>query len=289
MVNFNGARFLAPCLTSIREKITLPFEVVLVDNRSSDGSDQFVEQQFPWVRLVRSEENLGFAGGNNLAARHAVGEYLLLLNTDTVLQTDVRDAVQVLDGDSTIGAVGAAMYRGDGSLATSCGRFPSPLRLWRFASLWYKPHRQVSFSVHGVSVWRGDYVEGSFLLTRASAWRELGGIDECNFLYGDDVEYCRSLLDLNLTTVQCPSVRYTHFGGYDHSRMGYLFAGFRRYHRKFSPRRTQLEADFVLRTGLLLRIPWYWLRAAIQKDNNSRSALRHAWDLNKTWKQSTGG
>jgi GT2 family glycosyltransferase len=181
------------------------------------------------------------------------------------------------------------MYRGDGSLATSCGRFPSPARLWRFTSLWYNPQRQKSFLIQGIRVWRGDYVEGSFLLTRASAWRELGGIDERNFMYGDDVEYCRSLLELGFISVQCPSVRYTHFGGYDHSRMGYLFAGFRRYHRKFSSRRTQLAADFVLRTGLLLRIPWYWLRAAIQKDNNSRSALRHAWVLNQTWKQSTGG
>ena len=102
-------------------------------------------------------------------------------------------------------------------------------------------------------------------------------------MYGDDVEYCRSLLDIGFKTVHCPSLRYTHFGGYQHSRMGYLFSGGRRYHRKFSSPWVRFKADLVLRIGLLLRIPWYWLRSLVKKDEVSRSALHYALEVNRNW------
>lgn len=286
IVNWNGAKYLADCFRSVMEKVSVPFEVIVVDNHSSDGSAETIAVSYPWVKLIRSDHNLGFAAGNNLAARHAKGEYLLLLNNDTILETDVLDAVTVLQQDARVGAVGAAMFGGDGAKRPSCAHFPLPARLWLFSSIWHDPTRtgQPWHSPCGVPVYRCDYVEGSFLMTRSSAWNELGGIDERNFMYGDDVEYCRSLVDKGLLTVHCPSIRYVHFGGYDHSRMGYLFGGGRRYHRKFSSRWVQFEADFVLRTGLLLRIPWYWIRSLLRNDETSLSALRYAIEVNRNWK-----
>lgn len=285
IVNFNGKRYLEGCLTSIQEKVSVPCEVILVDNSSTDGSADLIAERFPWVKLIRSPDNLGFAAGNNLAARHATGDYLLLLNIDTVLQTDLRDAIEIFEKDARVGAAGAGMYGGDGAKRLSCAHFPNPAKLWFFSSIWHDPtlggKRWQSPSK--VPVYRCDYVEGSFLMTRASAWEQLGGIDERNYMYGDDVEYCRSLWGIGLLTVHCPSLRYTHFGGYNHARMGYLFSGGRRYHRKFSSRWVQLQADFVLRVGLLLRIPWYWIKAMIRKDDVSRSALFYALDVNRNW------
>jgi len=282
ILNWNGERYLAGCLDSLVAKITVPFEVIVVDNASTDGSPEIVAQRYPWVKLIRSASNLGFAGGNNLAARHATGEYLLLLNYDTLLETDILDAVTALDADPRLGVVGAAMYGRDHELRHSAHHFPTPARLWFFSSLWITKEEPWPSSV-GLKLHRCDSIEGSFLLTRADAWRKLGGMDERNFMYVDDVDYCRNLRNLDLYAVQCPSVRYIHFGGYNHARMGYLFSGLRRYHRKFSSRRVQLEADFVLRVGLLLRLPWYWLRALVRKDANSRSALQHALELNRNW------
>jgi N-acetylglucosaminyl-diphospho-decaprenol L-rhamnosyltransferase len=282
ILNWNGERYLSDCLASLCAKITVPFEVILVDNGSTDGSPDIVAERFPWVKLIRNAINLGFAAGNNLAARHATGEYLLLLNYDTLLETDILDAVRALETDPTLGAVGAAMYGRAGELRRSTAHFPTPARMWFFRSQWITVEEPWP-STAGIKLNRCDSTEGSFLLTRADVWHKLGGMDERNFMYVDDVEYCRNLRTLNLYTVQCPSVRYTHFGGYNHARMGYLFAGLRRYHRKFSSRRVQLEADFVLRVGLLLRIPWYWVRAMIRKDQESRSALQHAIQLNRNW------
>jgi len=285
IVHRNDIERLLVCLDSIRAKVSVSYEVILVDNNSTDGSPDRIEKQSPWVSLIRSSDNLGFARGCNLAARHASGEYYLLLNSDTFLETDVFDAVTVLNRDARIGAVGAAMYGGDGVKRFSCARFPTPARLWFFASMWHDPTvtQKPWPSMSDVPVYQSDYVEGSFLMTPANAWRKLGGIDERNYMYGDDVEYCRSLLGIGLETVHCPSVRYTHFVGYNPASMGYVFGGFRRYHRKFSSRWVQIQADFVLRTGLLTRIPWYWLRSKLRKDFRSRSELYHALALNRNW------
>jgi GT2 family glycosyltransferase len=287
IVNWNGRRYLADCLESVAAKVTVPYEVIVVDNGSTDGSDVEAERGFPSVRVVRSGENLGFARGNNFAARLATGNHLLLLNNDTLLRSDIADAVAVLDADPTIGAVGALMFGGAGEPRPSAARFPTPLRLWRFASLFYKkplPARRIG----GVDVHPCDYVEGSFLMTPAAAWKVLNGMDEGNFMYGDDVEYCRSLFDAGFKTVQCPSVEYVHFGGYDHARMAVLFGGFRRYHRKFSGPLTRMHAEFVLRAGLLLRLPWYRWKAR-KGDATSVKALENALRLNRNWEQETGG
>jgi hypothetical protein len=281
IVNWNGKKYIYDCLESIRRHVTVPYEVIVVDNQSTDGSADEVERRFPWVKLVRSGDNLGFAGGNNLGARHASGKYLLLLNNDTLLQTDIAGAVAILEANPKVGAVGALMLDGNGAMRPSAFRFPTPMRLWRFASLFYSSGTPVQ-QIGGVPARRCDYVEGSFLLTPSQAWRTVNGMDEKNYMYGDDVEYCRSMWEAGYVTMQCLSVRYTHFGGYNHSRMAYLFAGFRRYHRKFSGPVTRAHADLVLRLGLLLRLPWYWLKGQ-RGDENSRIAFEHALRLHRHW------
>lgn len=283
IVNWNGGEYIFDCLESIKRSVTVPYEVICVDNGSSDGSPELVQERFPWVTLLRSEDNLGFAGGNNLGASHATGKYLLLLNNDTALRTDVLDAITLLDKDSSIGAVGAEMFGPNGEQRRACARFPTPFRLWFFSSMWYSPAASEETTAN-IPIRRCDYVEGSFLMTRSSVWKSLNGMDERNYMYGDDVDYCRSLFDAGYATVQCPSIHYLHVGGYTHARMAYLFAGFRRYHLKFSGRLTRLHADFVLRAGLVLRLPWYWLRAR-SGDEQGRLALKYALHLHRNWKE----
>jgi GT2 family glycosyltransferase len=284
IVNWNGKRFLADCLNSIVEKVTVPYEVVMVDNNSTDGSAEIVEREFPWVRLVRSSENLGFIRGSNLAARHAKGDYLLLLNNDTVLLSDVADGLKVMDDDPEIGIVGALMYGASGEIRPSAGPFPTPLRLWLFRNMWQRPTHSYQ-AQSGVMLHPVDCVEGSFLLTTAANWSKLGGLDERNYMYGDDVDYCRASTLSGLRTVQCPSIKYVHFGGYAPARMGYLFSGYRRYHEKFSGPLTRLHAYLVLRVGLFLRLFLYGLQTLLKRDDYSRQQLSAAWELNWNWRQ----
>ncbi|CBE67387.1 MAG: glycosyltransferase family 2 protein [Candidatus Methylomirabilis oxygeniifera] len=107
IVNYNGLHFLGPCLTSL-ERLHYPrerYEVILVDNASSDGSIPYVRTQFPWVTIVRNAANLGFAGGNNAGIRAAKGAYLALLNNDTRVDRDWLAAlVEVCEADPLVGA-----------------------------------------------------------------------------------------------------------------------------------------------------------------------------------------
>ena len=134
IVNYNGRRFIPDCLGSLRERVSLPHEVILVDNGSADGSADLVRSEFPEVRLIAEGRNHGFTAGNNLAAREARGAYLLLLNTDTILLDDPEPAVALLEQEPDIGVVGARMVDARRAYRPSTGHFPRPGRLIRIRS-----------------------------------------------------------------------------------------------------------------------------------------------------------
>ena len=280
----NARHFLDACLNSVRENVTVAYEVILVDDASTDDTSEFVRARFPWVRLIRSEERLGFIKGNNVAAREARGTYLLLLNSDTVLMSDIAPAVQLLQADSRVGVVGARMYGGHGERRPSTGHFPKPMLLWKFGWLWSTPEKH-PFKTALQNTFKVDWVEGSFLMTTMENWRALGGLDESNFFYGDDIEFCRSTANRGLLTAHCADVKYKHFGGYEASRLGYLYAGFRRYHRKFSQYPEQLLADFVLRVGLFFRIAVFGVYYMVTRKSKAKEKFHRCWDVNKRWKE----
>jgi GT2 family glycosyltransferase len=285
MLTFNDGKYLDGCLKSIGENVSCPFEVILVDNGSSEAVPGEVTSQCPWLRVIRSEKNLGFNAGNNLAAKNASGRYILLLNIDTVLLTDVAHAVRLLGSDLRIGVVGAQAYDASGKLRPSAGHFPKPSRLWLFRSLWSKP--RVPHGPVGLHAFKVDWIEGSFLMTSLENWLAVGGFDGKNFLFGNDVDFCRSTTERGLAVVHCTDVKYVHFWGYGMKRMGNKYAGFREYHRKFSGPFERRMADFVLRTGLVLRILayglWYWLT----KDVGIGDKLRSYVEVRRNWDQLT--
>jgi GT2 family glycosyltransferase len=284
LVCYNARRFLRDCLTSIRAQVPGLYEVVLLDNGSTDGTREFVTEHFPWVRFIRSDENLGFIKGNNVAAHSARGKFYLLLNSDTVLMSDIKPAIRLLETDPHIGIVGAQMYGAHNERRPSTGHFPKAMLLWKFGWLWSSPEKH-PYGNSGLKAFRVDWVEGSFLLTTAENWRALGGLDESNFNYGDDVEFCRSTANRGLLTVHCADAKYVHFGGYDPSKLGYLYAGFRRYHRKFSSYPEQLLADAVLRIGLFIRIVVFGAWYVLQRSDAAREKFRRCVDVHKHWKQ----
>lgn len=113
ILNFNGLRFLDSCLGSVLAQDYAPFEVVLVDNASTDGSPEYVKKQFPGVRIIRSGMNLGFAGGNNLGVAHANGTLVVLLNNDTTVDRGwLRALVEAMESDNV--AIASSFVRTEG-------------------------------------------------------------------------------------------------------------------------------------------------------------------------------
>jgi len=132
VISYNTCDLTLACLESVfKETRQVTFEVILLDNASADGSADAVAERCPQVRLMRSGQNLGFAKGNNVAAREAQGEYLLLLNSDTVVLDGAIDkVVSFARSRPDTGIVGGRTYFGDGSLnPTSCHGRPTPWSL----------------------------------------------------------------------------------------------------------------------------------------------------------------
>jgi len=256
IVNYNAKHFLTEFVASIERNVTIPFEIIMVDNNSQDGSAAYVRKNLPQVTLIESGTNLGFAKGNNLGAKHARGEYILLLNNDTVLETDLLPAVKILKNNSNVGVVGAKMIGRDGEYRFSAGHFPEPLRLISFASLYdvNGPLAHGNFSYMSEDYLSVDWVEGSFQFMRRSLWDRLRGMDEGYFMYVEDVDFCKAANILGYATVYCPKVVYTHFGGYDQVRMGMLINGFRLYHTKYSKGLKRYFANAILDVGLAARL-----------------------------------
>ena len=281
MLTHNDGKFLEGCLKSIEEKVSCSFEVVLVDNASSEPIPDEIPKRYPWLRVIRSAKNLGFNAGNNLAAKSATGKYIFLLNIDTVLLTDVAPAICLLESDLKIGVVGAEAYDGSRKWRPSAGHFPAWWRLWLFSSLWMKP--KAAYGPTGLQAFKVDWVEGSFLMTRLENWKEIGGFDEQYFLFGNDLHICRSMVERGLAVVQCTAVKYVHYCGFGVGRMGNLYAGFREYHQKFSGPVERRMANLVLRAGLVARIVAYGLWYRLTRDAKIGDKFKRFVEVQRNW------
>jgi len=281
IVSYNAIQFLDNCLASIKEFLTSTYEVILVDNGSNDGTSRHIRENYPWVKLIRSERNLGFTAGNNLAARAADGKFMLLLNADTKLLTDVQPAIDLLTSDPKIGVVGGLMYRKNGAVGQSTGHFPSAFRLWLIKSLWIRS--QVPYGGADQQIFRADWVEGAFLMTSRENWQALGGLDEYYFLCGDDMDFCRATVERGLEVVQCTKIRYIHFGGHTPNRAKFLYGGFRHYHKKFSGPVETVFADVVLRVGLVIRITTFGVLYFLTRRPQTKEKLMGFIDAHRNW------
>jgi GT2 family glycosyltransferase len=286
LVSYNSRKVLEACLRSIQEHVSVTYEVILVDNNSSDGTPEYVRAHFPWVRVFESARNRGFTGGNNWAAREAQGKYLLLLNCDTILLADVVPGIDILSRDPRVGVVGARMYGPDGKVRASTGHFPSPWRLWKFTWQWSKSTAE-PYADPALLAFRHDWVEGSFLLTTRDNWFAVGGMDESGFMYGEDVEFCGHTLQQKKICVLCLKLMYIHFGGYTDARMRDGYAGYRRFHASCSDTRTRHRADLVLWLGLFPRLAVYGMLAGVTRREKFRNKFRCFRDVLIHWDELT--
>lgn len=135
IVNYNGASYINDCLSSLSKNLSVSYEVIIVDNASTDDSLSIISEIEFDYKLIRSEINLGFSKGNNLGAEHASGEFLLLLNNDTILLSDLSEVIALMKKDTSIGIVGGCMYGTNNEYRYSVGYFPDPHRLLKLSSL----------------------------------------------------------------------------------------------------------------------------------------------------------
>jgi len=224
ILNYNTRQLLSNCLSSIKnaKKDGLNVETIVVDNASLDDSVNYVKKYFSWVHLVESSQNLGFSAGNNLGAKKAKGEYLLFLNSDTLIVGEsLIKMKEFLDNNPEIGAVTPKTLLFNGKIDPDCHRgFPTPwasityfLGLEKFfprSRLFGQYHK---FYLDLDCVHEIDSGAGAFVFVRKSAFEQIGGWDENYFFYGEDLDLFFRLKQAGWKIMFYPTVMAYHLKG----------------------------------------------------------------------------
>jgi N-acetylglucosaminyl-diphospho-decaprenol L-rhamnosyltransferase len=219
IASWNTCNLLNRCLCSIYETIEgLSFEVIVIDNASGDGSATMVRDLFPQVRLIENQTNVGFARANNQGVAKSMGRHLLLLNSDTrILAGAVEEMVRFLDRHPNAGIVGLRLLNPDGSFQFSHVPFPSLSQEFLMLSGLGRYFIRPQYPSYGPAVERGaqkvDYVMGACLLARHRAVEQVGGLDECIFLYSEEIDWCYRFSKANWEVWYLPHATILHDGG----------------------------------------------------------------------------
>jgi len=209
IVNYNTKRTTAKCLKSVFAYCTSAKEVIVVDNNSSDGSGEFLEKNFPSVKILKNKKNLGFARANNQGAAQARGDILFFLNSDVLIQ---RNIISVIEED-------LYQYNNRGVAAPSLlteqrveqehshGDFPG------LFSLVVNKLKTGKKKKTKDGIIETDWVSGAALAVKKRVYDRVGGFDEGFFMYFEDIDLCRRIKDQGYKVIQDKRISLIHRGG----------------------------------------------------------------------------
>ena len=193
--------------------VDLDAEIIVVDNQSSDGSCQMVKQLFPEVILIENKENLGFSKGNNIGVAQANGEYLCILNPDTVVAEDTFQKIMAFaDDNPQMGILGCQLIDGRGQfLPESKRNIPTPLvsieKILGFSNNYYANHLSPS------DIGKVDILVGAFMVIRGRIYKEVKGFDEDYFMYGEDMDLSYKVLKAGYQNIYYGKTTILHYKG----------------------------------------------------------------------------
>ena len=271
IVNYNVKHFLQQCLRSVQAAAEgIETEIWVVDNNSVDGSVQMVRSLFPDVHLIANADNPGFATANNQALRQCTGDYLLLLNPDTLVQRDTfTSCLQFYADHPDCGGLSVKMVNGEGVFLKESKRgFPSPatsffkisglIKLFprnRHVGAYYMGHLDDN-QVNEV-----DILPGAFLMISRQALQQTGLLDESYFMYGEDVDFSWRIKLAGFKNYYLPTTRILHYKGEStrKSSMNYVYTFYNAmaiFARKYFSRSGANTYTLLIQLAI-------WLRASV--------------------------
>ncbi len=223
IVTYKVKAFLKRCLDSLKDATeNISTEIIIVDNASFDGTCEYVKKEYPDVKLICNNTNSGFGSACNQGIETANGEYVLLLNPDTIVQENTLLSLSdFLDNNKNTGAVGPKIIGEDGKLQPACRRsFPTPwIALSRFLHLSTLFPKSKLFGKYNLSfadpdkVLQVDALSGSCMMLRKKALMQVGAFDEEFFLYGEDIDLCYRIKKSGFDIYYTPETQIIHFKG----------------------------------------------------------------------------
>ena len=259
LVNYNGADVVLDCLRSLLQFLhMIPYETIVVDNASTDGSTTLIRENFPTVQLLKQVENRGFGAGNNVGAKHAKGEFLFFLNTDTLLTSDVLlPLVMLMKEHLEVGIIGTKLLNMDGSLQLSiaseisiAGEYKTLKQLKQCNNAQHRLAIEQKFSQSQTV----DIVIGAAFFMRKSVFEALNGFDETFFMYFEESDLCQRARDRGWQVLYMPDVAITHLGGYSVGKVSdRMRLEYRRSQLYYYQKHRPLWEQVVLRFYLLVK------------------------------------
>jgi GT2 family glycosyltransferase len=225
IVNYNGRDYLKDCLNSLK-KFPLPdlkeydFDIVIIDNASTDGSVEMTEKFFPGMEVIKNSKNEGFAAANNIGIKKTFSEYILLLNSDCEVYRDsLLKLVDFMDKKKDAGVAGPKILNSDGSLQLSCRKFPSIIDAAMHSLIGgFKPDNPFSRRYQLADICKDetfvtDWVSGSCMIIRREALKSTGLMDEKYFMYVEDTDLCYQMWQKNWKVYYYPESIILHHWG----------------------------------------------------------------------------
>jgi GT2 family glycosyltransferase len=222
VVNWNTRDVTCNCLVSVfGQTKDVRFEVILIDNASSDGSVEKIRKDFPQVTLIANDGNRGFAAANNQGMEIAKGRYVLLLNPDTIiLDGAVQKTIAFADSFTDIGVVGCQVWLNDSEIQQTCFSFPSVVSLFLQETGLRKiapRSRLLGWSNYGwwdrTSQMDVDVISGMFMLVRHEVIDKVGVMDEAYYVYAEETDWCFRVHNAGWRCVFTPIARIVHLDG----------------------------------------------------------------------------
>jgi len=204
IINFNTFQLTTNCIDSVKRFTSeITYEIIVVDNASTETDTSMLLDKFPSIKLIKSQQNVGFAKGNNLGIQQAAGKYILLLNSDTILsENTLYKLFQYLEDNPRAGVVSPRLVFPDGRHQSAAQRFPSlkyslieSFRIQKLMSARKKGRLLLgSFFNHRETV-KADWVWGTCFMFPASILKQLPGnkLDETYFMYFEDMQWCMDI------------------------------------------------------------------------------------------------
>lgn len=284
---WNDLKVIRDCVDSIYAGThSTEFEIIVSDNGSTDGSVEFFNRNYPQIRVIENGVNLRFAKGNNAGIRASQGDYVLILNPDTIIHDGTLDkVVRFADEHPEAGACGCKVLNPDGSYQESARPFPSVRGEW-IAALYVRPLRHLSarFISDTYTGWQGeterptDWLSGCFILVRAEVLKHIGGFDEQFFYYYEDVDLCRRVWEAGSSVLFTPEMTITHLGGQSTKRSPLAFhldsqTTRYRYYYKYYGKRGARRARWACLFSLTIRRLGYGLLQIVSPSEEGKNRL----------------
>ncbi len=275
IVSWNVRALLLACLDALPQAVgdEFSYEVIVVDNASTDGTVDAVRQTLPHVRIIANKENRGFTGGNNQALAAARGRYLLFLNPDTrPLPGSIAELIRYLEAHPQVGIVGPRLWYGDGRPQPNRRRFPTLLTLFTESTIieHYLPRLPIFARFKMADrpddrVQEVDWLVGAAMLARREVYEQIGPLDEGFFMYSEELDWCRRARAAGWRVVYDPAAEIIHYEGQSSqqvvARRDIAFFSSRvRYTRKYHG---AFWAE-LLRMWLLATFGFQWLREGLK-------------------------